>query len=130
MYIEGDLIMTNDTCNSYPRGIVCRYKTYNTYHKNTIHIVNVIDNPRESLILEENEISPILLTDRILIDNGWEIEDDDETYTNSEGIILSQADKNSFVFIIVGKVLTQLHYVHELQHLLFGLKINQNIKIK
>mgnify|MGYP007028204376 CR=1 FL=1 len=73
-----------------------------------------------------NDLSPISLAPEILEKNGWK--KDDRGYYKSYIFL----NKNSFEGWSVGigeEFIKTISFVHELQHLLFGLRLNSNIII-
>ncbi len=97
-----------------------------------------------------SEIVPVPITKEILEKNGWRIYDGGEVYS-SEAILhkegyefyydfeeaLSEEDKDyllQFGFldkkgeVCAGKSI-EMHYIHELQHLLFGLGLDSEMKV-
>lgn len=91
------------------------------------------------------EIKPIPLTPEILEKNGWDKEekdgsvfslseafmggdeDDEDNYTCFQ--LYYQNKKDGWVIDMRGEPLKfEIHYIHELQHLLFGLDINNEMK--
>lgn len=88
-----------------------------------------------------SEVKPIPLTPEILEKNGWKIEDvnpHDLSNIVSKGIIYRAIKGKEILFFQKGaSVFTcplnwrkiEIRYVHELQHLLFGLKLNSEMEI-
>ena len=92
---------------------------------------------------KEEELSPILLTPEILEKNGWDKDnskfyeyDDDPEYENryfnwTYNLTLDLDD--CIVYkgtsgILYG-LLSEVKYVHQLQHLLFGLGVNHDMEV-
>lgn len=94
-----------------------------------------------SSLVESKEIKPIPLTIEILEKNGWKIEDvnpHDLSDIVSKGIIYRAIKGKEILSFQKGaSVFTcplnwrkiEIRYVHELQHLLFGLKLNSEMEI-
>lgn len=75
------------------------------------------------------EIEPISLTPEILEKNGWE-KKDDLFWKSYELVTLVVQDKIlRIVDLRSNLILRSLEFVHELQHLIFGLDDNSEIKI-
>lgn len=75
------------------------------------------------------EIEPISLTPEILEKNGWD-KKDDLFWKSYELVTLVVQDKIlRIVDLRSNLILRSLEFVHELQHLLFGLDDNSEIKI-
>ena len=125
VYIHGSLRIINN-CDGY-------YATY--YDENeSLQEVNV------------NVIEGIPITPEILEKNGWDKEgkdgsdfslseafmggdeDDEDNYTCFQ--LYYQNKKDGWVIDMRGEPLKfEIHYIHELQHLFFGLGINHEMKV-
>ena len=78
------------------------------------------------------EIKPIELTSQFLEDNGWlKVEDRFNTgYQHPKDWRLQlQIVGNKFVAYLHDELLRKIEYVHQLQHLLFGLELNSELKV-
>ena len=132
LYITGDLVYIHGSlriisnCDGY-------YATY--YDENeSLQEVNV------------NVIEGIPITTEILEENGWDKEgkdgsdfslseafmggdeDDEDNYTCFQ--LYYQNKKDGWVIDMRGEPLKfEIHYIHELQHLFFGLGINHEMKV-
>ena len=96
-------------------------------------------------LVDIDEIRPVNITPAILEGNGWEKgkdgsdfslseafmggdEDDEDNYTCFQ--LYYQNKKDGWVIDMRGEPLRfEIHYVHELQHLLFGLNINSEMEV-
>ena len=90
--------------------------------------------PKEGLVrcfVGVDEIKPVSLTPEILEKNGWEKPDGFDSYWLNKIGLLQEGDtwhsalgstKNA---ITLGNIL----YVHQLQHLLFGLELNSEMEV-
>lgn len=91
-----------------------------------------------------DEVSPIPLTPEILEKNGWKLHKhhernsyDDVSWSSYHkpaetniSLIFYQEEKAFFPFLYAQEISeTPIRYIHQLQHILFGLKINHEIKI-
>ena len=105
--------------------------------------------PKEGLVycfVGVEDIKPIVLTPEILEKNGWDKEEKDgSVFSLSEAFILGdendednytcfqlyyQNKKDGWVIDMRGEPLKfEIHYIHELQHLFFGLGINHEMKV-
>lgn len=104
--------------------------------------------PKEGLaycFVGVDDIKPVNITPAILDGNGWEKgeygsdfslseafmggdEDDEDNYTCFQ--LYYQNKKDGWVIDMRGEPLKfEIHYIHELQHLLFGLGINHEMKV-
>ena len=96
-------------------------------------------------LVDIDEIRPVNITPAILEGNGWEKgkdgsdfslseafmggdEDDEDNYTCFQ--LYYQNKKDGWVIDMRGEPLKfEIHYIHELQHLLFGLNINSEMEV-
>ena len=76
-----------------------------------------------------DEVSPIPLTPEILEKNGWEHKDDVyfKEYPHRKLVVM---DGNAYIINdSCSLFLCKVEFVHELQHLLFGLNINSEMEV-
>ena len=75
------------------------------------------------------DIVPIPLTPEILSKNGWEL--DDATWIYKKGYIkvFRLLDDTTYAAYLFGVRLFEFHFIHELQHLLYGFKINSEMEV-
>lgn len=105
-----------------------------------------MDSPNITGCPKEEELSPIPITPDILEKNGWDKEeiegnifslseaflggdkDDEDNYTHFS--IFYNNEKDGWDIDMRGNPLKhEIHYVHELQHLLFGLNIEYEMEV-
>ena len=130
-YIPGDLVIYTSLIKE-PIAEICEV------HETSYTIKFMHGN---SVRVENREIKPIPITIEILEKNGWKIEDvnhHDLSNIVSKGIIYRAIKGKEILFFQKGaSVFTcplnwrkiEIRYVHELQHLLFGLKLNSEMEI-
>lgn len=85
--------------------------------------------PEEGLVycfVGVDEIKPITLTISILERNGWVWSDEHEELTFGTAPIAIYPESDYF---LVDGLRLKLRYVHQLQHLLFGLDINSEMEV-
>lgn len=77
----------------------------------------------------KEELKPIPLTPEILEKNGWEY--DDATWILKKGniSIFILLDDKTYAAYLLGVRVLEFHFVHQLQHLLFGLGINNEMEV-
>lgn len=104
--------------------------------------------PKEGLtycFVNVNEIKPVNLTSAIFEKNGWSREDGVFGVSpNFKKIINDPARKKGYIdclsvypfynndgfrFFYNNQKLAIIHYIHELQHIIYGLKINLEMKV-
>ena len=130
-YIPGDLVIYTSLIKE-PIAEICEV------HETSYTIKFMHGN---SVRVENREIKPIPINIEILEKNGWKIEDvnhHDLSNIVSKGIIYRAIKGKEILFFQKGaSVFTcplnwrkiEIRYVHELQHLLFGLKLNSEMEI-
>lgn len=127
-YIPGDLVMVdNDIVKVMTRSVNYFLKIINNYDV-MFHSGNVYK-------YSPNELKPIPLTPEILEKNGWKDDGYDwyrlptkraylyitkDTITLGEFLVCVGLDRHN---------LASINFVHQLQHLLFGLNINSEIEV-
>lgn len=139
LYIPGDLVMVdNDIVKVMAISINYFLKIINNYDV-MFHSGNVYK-------YSPNELKPIPLTPEILEKNGWDKEEkdgsvfslseafmggdenDEDNYTCFQ--LYYQNKEDGWVIDMRGEPLKfEVHYVHELQHLLFGFGINHEMEV-
>ena len=124
LYIPGDLV--------YFGGEKAKVWFSNPSADDSIY-VKVIENGGENRIWNaslKEEISPIPLTPEILEKNGWNKSkiNDCAYFYYKDGLFLTYTSKDGKFwfddFDYSSSICVDLHYVHSLHHLLFGLGIN------
>lgn len=133
-YIPGDLVKF--ATNTYT---IINFEE-NFLHKKVCYAL-VSTNSTKTALVADRDILPIPLTPEILEKNGWEIEDvNPHDFSNfvSKGIMYRAIKDKEILFFQKGaSVFTcplnwrkiEIRYVHQLQHLLFGLGINHEMEV-
>lgn len=140
-YIPGDLVMTKTEPNDFiPNGIVCRFNEY--VFRDNVYVSTVM--LAGNFICKKEDIAPIPITPEILEKNGWREEKDGSVFSLSEAFMGGDEDdednytcfqlyyqnKDGWVIDMRGEPLKfEIHYIHELQHLFFGLGINHEMEV-
>lgn len=117
-YINGDIVMYDNRIRviKEPRDNN-HYDLYEPKTKLTVAYTSV------------NDIKPVILTEAILVKNGWEHKDN-VFFKYFPTVILTIVD--SIISVVNEKCsikLCSVGYVHELQHLLYSLYINSEMKV-
>lgn len=155
IYIPGDLVMTNGIPIGTKKGIVYQVTESNPDKYRAVEDENAFTEQKGSVTLSNlkgktivddgfmfcdsgawvKDIVPIPLTPSILEKNGWKNDDDDwyklptkraylyitkDTKVNDEFLVCVSLEKNN---------LASVRFVHELQHLLYGLKIKSEMEV-
>lgn len=146
-YIPGDLVMTNGVPLGTAKDVVYRVTSSDpsktlklddeTVLKGTVCLENIegAEFGDKGYLLAEccawvKDIVPIPLTPEILSKNGWEL--DDATWIYKKGYIKVFRlldDKTTYAAYLFGVRLFEFHFIHELQHLLYGLKIKSEMEV-
>lgn len=133
-YIPGDLVKF--ATNTY---------TIVNFEENFLHskicYALISTNSTKTAFVADRDILPIPLTPEILEKNGWKIEDvnpNDLSNIVSKGIMYRAIKDKEILFFQKGaSVFTcplnwrkiEIKYVHQLQHLLFGLGLNSEMEV-
>ena len=118
-YIPGDLVIYTSLIKE-PIAEICEV------HETSYTIKFMHGN---SVRVESNEIKPIPLTPEILNKNEWKY--DGATWIFKKGniyIFILLDDKTCAAYLLGVRVL-EFHFVHQLQHLLFGLGLNSEMEV-
>lgn len=114
-YIPGDLVYIPKFCNNYT--IMNSGKCY----------YEALDENNNDVVIENTDIVPIPLTPEILEKNGWKVRLDGFHY-----FIKPNKDYPSIWELCRGNTryrFKKIKYVHQLQHFIFGLDLNSDMKL-
>lgn len=75
------------------------------------------------------DIVPIPLTPKILNKNGWEFDDATWIFKKGNISIFILLDDKTYAAHLLGVRVLEFHFVHQLQHLLFGLGLNSEMEV-
>jgi hypothetical protein len=121
-YIQGDLVKF--ATNTY---------TIVNFEENFLHnkicYALISTNSTKTVFVADRDILPIPLTTEILEKNGWEHKDDVyfKEYPHRKLVVM---DGNAYIINeSCSLFLCKAEFVHELQHLLYALHIDSNLKI-
>ena len=136
-YIPGDLVMVKKSALQFAKDKI--FKVISSLSGGFIKVV-MLNDSSTTYSISNNDIRPIPLTTEILEKNGWEFMGHQVDFGGFLFDIYSKRDilpylyyyyaTNDFSVSICGEVvLPNMKYVHELQHLLFGLGINHEMEV-
>ena len=145
-YIPGDLVMTNGVPLCTAKDVVYRVvssdpsKTLKlddgTVLKGTVCLENIegAEFGDKGYLLGDScawvkDIVPIPITPEILNKNGWEFDDAAWIYKKEHIRIFMLLDDKTYAVYLSGVRVLEFYFVHELQHLLFGLGINHEMEV-
>lgn len=112
-YINGDIVMYN----------------------NKIHtIIDILASNGYELSYVKHTVSPVRLsgvpiTPEFLEMNGWKKDDATWIFKKGNISIFILLDDETYAVYLLGVRVLEFHFVHELQHLLFGLGINHEMEV-
>lgn len=133
-YIPGDLVKF--ATNTYT---IVNFEENFLYNKICYALIST--NSTKTAFVADRDILPIPLTPEILEKNGWKIEDvNPHDFSNivSNGVMYRAIKDKEILFFQKGaSVFTcplnwrkiEIRYVHQLQHLLFGLGLNSEMEV-
>lgn len=142
LYIPGDLVMVKKSALQFTKDKM--FKVISSLSGGFVKVV-MLNDSSTTYSISNNAVRPIPLTSEILEKNGWEKgkdgsdfsfpeafmggdEDDEDNYTCFQ--LYYQNKKDGWVIDMRGEPLKfEVHYVHELQHLFFGLGINHEMEV-
>lgn len=140
----GDLVMvSNDNC-MIPKGALCEVVAIDSERacEDKKGLAGLLQTVREEWEFSHgvwcNNIEGIPLTPKLLEKNGFKEEQHQKEGTSEWydyyhydlGInIVYEVDGNKFAAYLDGKKLREIKYVHELQHILWALEINDNMEV-
>lgn len=136
-YIPGDLVMVKESALQFAKDKI--FKVISSLSGGFLKLV-MLNDSSTTYSISNNAIRPIPLTTVILEKNGWEFMGHQVDFGGFLFDIYSKRDilpylyyyyaTKDFSVSICGEVaLPNMKYVHELQHLLFGLGINHEMEV-
>lgn len=80
-------------------------------------------------LVDIDEIKPVRLTPEILVKNGWKL--DDATWIYKKGYIkvFRLLDNKTYAAYMLGVRVFEFHFIHQLQHFLFGLGLSSEMEV-
>ena len=148
-YIPGDLVMTNGIPIGTKKGIVYQVTESNADKYAKVKDGNAFTELKGSVTLSNlkgktirddgflfcdsgawvKDIVPIPLTPDILEKNGWKNLYEKFFEKNVNDIRLT-IEFSENIYVAINRIfIMEIHYVHELQHLLFGLGLNSEMEV-
>lgn len=148
-YIPGDLVMTNGIPIGTKKGIVYQVTESNADKFAKVKDGNAFTELKGSVTLSNikgktikddgflfadsgawvKDIVPIPLTPKILNKNGWVLDDATWIFKKGNISIFMLLDDETYAVYLLGVRVLEFLFVHELQHLLYALHIDSNLKI-
>lgn len=145
-YIPGDLVMTNGVPLGTAKDVVYRVTSSDpsktlklddgTVLKGVVCLENIegVEFGDKGYLSGDccawvKDIVPIPLTPKILNKNGWEFDDATWIYKKEHIRIFMLLDDKTYAVYLFGVRVLEFHFVHELQHLLFGLGLKSEMEV-
>ena len=131
-YIPGDLVMVKKSALQFAKDKI--FKVISSLSGGFIKVV-MLNDSSTTYSISNNAIRPIPLTTEILDKNGWKKSkiNDCAYFYYKDGLFLTYTSKDDKFwfddFDYSSSICVDLHYVHSLQHLFFGLGINSEIEV-
>lgn len=133
-YIPGDLVMVKKAALQFARNKV--FKVISSHNGSILHVAILGDN--ETYRIYGDSVRPIPITSEILEKNGWDKEPSENVTwykyrTDKSNLYIckdSFNNKDWLVCVALDKhYVANINYVHQLQHLLFGLGLNHEMEV-
>jgi hypothetical protein len=127
-YIPGDLVMVKKSALQFAKDKI--FKVISSLSGGFLKVV-MLNDSSTTYSISNNAIRPIPITPEILEKNGWKKPDDFDSYWLNKIGLLQEGDTwhsalgSTKIAITLGNIL----YVHQLQHLLFGLGLNSEMEV-
>ena len=131
-YIPGDLVMVKKSALQFAKDKI--FKVISSLSGGFIKVV-MLNDSSTTYSISNNAIRPIPLTTEILDKNGWKKSkiNDCAYFYYKDGLFLTYTSKDGKFwfddFDYSSSICVDLHYVHSLQHLFFGLGINSEMEV-
>ena len=127
-YIPGDLVMVKKSALQFAKDKI--FKVISSLSGGFVKVV-MLNDSSTTYSISNNAIRPIPITPEILEKNGWKKPDGFDSYWLDKMGLLQEGDTwhsalgSTKIAITLGNIL----YVHQLQHLLFGLGLNSEMEV-
>lgn len=127
-YIPGDLVMVKKSALQFAKDKI--FKVISSLSGGFVKVV-MLNDSSTTYSISNNAIRPIPITPEILKKNGWEKPDGFDSYWLNKIGLLQEGDTwhsalgSTKIAITLGNIL----YVHQLQHILFGIGIKHEMEV-
>ena len=126
-YIPGDLVMVKESALQFAKDKI--FKVISSLSGGFLKVV-MLNDSSTTYSISNNAIRPIPLTPEILKKNGWEKLYETFFEKNVNNIRLT-IELSENIYVAINRIfIMEIHYIHELQHLLFGLGINHEMEVQ
>lgn len=127
-YIPGDLVMVKKSALQFAKDKI--FKVISSLSGGFVKVV-MLNDSSTTYSISNNAIRPIPLTPEILEKNGWKSINGKYALKikNANYLVLEFTEYGIYTYINENTMLFTIKYIHELQHLLYALHIDSNLKI-
>jgi hypothetical protein len=127
-YIPGDLVMVKESALRFAKDKI--FKVISSLSGGFVKVV-MLNDSNITYTISNNAIRPIPLTSEILEKNGWRSINGKYALKikNANYVVLEFTEDGIYTYINENTMLFTIKYIHELQHLLFGLGLNSEMEV-
>lgn len=127
-YIPGDLVMVKKSALQFAKDKI--FKVISSLSGGFLKVV-MLNDSSTTYSISNNAIRPIPLTSEILEKNGWKSINGKYALKilNANYVVLEFTEDGIYTYINENTMLFTIKYIHELQHLLFGLGLNSEMEV-
>lgn len=127
-YIPGDLVMVKKSALQFAKDKI--FKVISSLSGGFVKVV-MLNDSSTTYSISNNAVRPIPLTPEILEKNGWKKPDGFDSYWLDKIGLLQEGDTwhSALGSTKIAITLGNIQYVHELQHLFFGLRIDHEMEV-
>lgn len=127
-YIQGDLVMVKKSALQFAKDKI--FKVISSLSGGFVKVV-MLNDSSTTYSISNNAIRPIPLTPEILEKNGWKSINGKYALKikNANYVVLEFTEDGIYTYINENTMLFTIKYIHELQHLLFGIGLNSEMEV-
>lgn len=127
-YIPGDLVMVKESALRFAKDKT--FKVISSFISGFVKVV-MLNDSNITYTISNNAIRPIPLTSEILEKNGWRSINGKYALKikNANYVVLEFTEDGIYTYINENTMLFTIKYIHELQHILFGLGLNSEMEV-
>lgn len=127
-YIPGDLVMVKKSALQFAKDKI--FKVISSLSGGFVKVV-MLNDSSTTYSISNNAIRPIPLTPEILEKNGWKSINGKYALKikNANYVVLEFTEDGIYTYINENTMLFTIKYIHELQHLLFGIGLNSEMEV-
>ena len=127
-YIPGDLVMVKESALRFAKDKT--FKVISSFISGFVKVV-MLNDSNITYTISNNAIRPTPLTSEILEKNGWRSINGKYALKikNANYVVLEFTEDGIYTYINENTMLFTIKYIHELQHLIFGLGLNSEMEV-